>query len=379
MNRLLLASVLAEVRAASKPREVELTRDQILHLRDMAGALSKLSKLRKPDVNKDQRDVEFEIFENIGAFLSAALASVQWVLTHVDPSSKTQQDAFEEAFEETRNVQTHYQEWALHVRPFTASTLTEFIDYATNTLDVIEEAFLHGKPATQKKTLVPGTKMAIVNAAGYSKQAVAALLKTCAKAAALIKSKGAGYILYGNILLVKPATTELTNQPGRKRLDVLLRKRAKSKVSKGTVGAYYNIKDDSLVIQSTLADVEHADMSVSEASSLRFLNTILHELAHRIEFKFPAKLLMDTRRKLYLTGRDDLGRYGLGASMPSVVEKELYQFVSPYSTSDAKEMFAEAFACHVSPDYYQKRFGLTDTFVKQASIKLGTYWKTAGA
>jgi hypothetical protein len=191
------------------------------------------------------------------------------------------------------------------------------------------------------------------------------------KICTLIKAAGSGNILYGDVLLLKAKTIAAVGQ-GQVNLSVMLRKKIKQpKYVKGHVLAYYHIAEDVLVINCDVADITASDLQ-----SVSFMGTAIHELGHRVDFKFSSKINESKRTELFTSGLKALGgTQGLGVNKAKLEERGLAQFASPYATTNKQEMFAEAFAAVCMPDYFKKKIGISDAHLKAVHSTLDTYFK----
>lgn len=284
----------------------------------------------------------------IGNFCARAVDALHWITVNIDLRGQAKEEV-------ERWLTRAHDQWMLSVaqsKRFASLTYTELVaalDFAEEVFEFIEDRFENGKRSVSHHHKVPSApKMTLVNAGGFSKEVVKACLTTMKVAADLLKKTGNGYLLYGDIILTKTVLHEIFHGPerGESRAELLTRKKsAKQRTNRPVrVAAYYIPSSDQIVLQSKGDELERGDFM-----NKHFRCTLIHELGHRAEKHHRGNLDPSALRKVF-----DEGRRALRGSraMSNIYAREAYQFVSPYSTTNASEMMAEAFACMHMPDEF---------------------------
>lgn len=124
-------------------------------------------------------------------------------------------------------------------------TYRSFLEAASQALS---EGALHGEGSGTK---LPAGKFTVVNTGGFPDDTMETVVETVTRASQLVTAKGLGKICYGDILVA--------NTVGRS----------------SRVLAFYRIPDDELFVRANLKGQKGAA-----------LRTIIHELAHRLHFRF---------------------------------------------------------------------------------------------
>lgn len=140
---------------------------------------------------------------------------------------------------------------------------------------------------------------------------------------------------------------------------------------KDTVRGSYNAKLDQIAVSApealvnrltvygdsfVLVPPEETENLAARFTNPRFRWTLVHELGHRLHYRFGSHIDMKKARQVYVEGKK-------GA------------FVSKYAKTNPHEMIAEAFACYVMPNYYLIKRGLPPETVYRALRYFQKYMK----
>lgn len=140
---------------------------------------------------------------------------------------------------------------------------------------------------------------------------------------------------------------------------------------KDTVRGSYNVKLDQISVSAPEALIgrptvygesfviippEESENLAARFTNPRFRWTLVHELGHRLHYRFGSHINMRKAREVYVDGKK-------GA------------FVSKYAKTNPHEMVAEAFACYVMPNYYLYNRGLPPDTIYRALRYFQKYMK----
>lgn len=298
-----------------------------------------------------------------GANAAASLAEealVNWLMT---AEQKQELAEYREVF---HNVAQDLREYRHRLRPFTNGTASEFSEILQAFAEFANDVIVEGK-RSNAGIKIAGSKLVVYDAALTS--SIELLVSGLEKISRLAAKHGAADALYGRVLVQKAIPIKLNNQRLVKDIDVMTHgKKKSSKASSGGVGAYYRPSSDIIVVQLRGDDITSMDMDY------RFLRLFVHELGHRVEHKFGGHLSLEHMRKLYAAGVKEIGGRKGTVRQDEIEQRELGQFATPYATSDAGEMFAEAFAALILPQATQK-IGVSEKHIERVHETLLTYYR----